>query len=145
LRRLLVLACLACGVLATASVALADHGDAKQACADIVNFDAGYTANVVTAVLGTVEPTCKNITYSLVVEVDPGGEVLTFSQPGTGTATPPFVIRSDAITDDDANVCVFVMSSRGGKDGLNKALDLLENTGCTTLAEEGSGGGAGHA
>jgi hypothetical protein len=136
-------------VLVTANAALGDHGDvSKPLCADIHNFDAGYQSNVITATIsvGETEATCKNLTYSLVVIVDEGSTPLVFSAPGTGTVGP-VVIRSDAIADEDANVCVYVQVSKGGKDGLNKVIDLLPDAGqpCVTLTEEGSAGGAGHA
>jgi hypothetical protein len=144
LRRLLVLTVVLTALLVATDVALADHGDARPNCADIVNFDAGYTANVVTAVIGTAAPTCRTVTYSLVVIVDEGSTPQVYSRSGT-ESTEPFVIQSGTIEDDDANVCVYVMSSRGGRNGLAHTVDLLPDTGCVTLAEEGSGGGAGHA
>jgi hypothetical protein len=140
MRRFLVLACVVCGVLVTTSVALADHGDAKPACADLINFDAGYGFDgIVTANLGTVEPSCAKFTYSVVIEVDPG-EVLTYSVAGTGTTQT--VVRSDPITTDaDQSVCVHGETSKGKKD---KPVDRIEDTGCITIAQGGSGGSPSH-
>jgi hypothetical protein len=128
-------------VLVTSSVALADHGDAKPACADIIDFQAGYGFDgVVTAHIFTVEPSCAKFSYSLVIEVDPGEE-LTYSVSGSGTN--PTIVRSDPITSDaDASVCVYVATSKGKKD---KPVDRMNDTGCTTIGQGGSGGGAGHA
>jgi hypothetical protein len=138
-----VFACALCGVLTTASVALADHDDVKTACADFRNATAGYQSDVVTASFNTTEPSCKNITYSLVIIIDEGEQV-TYSVPGSGAN--PLTIRSDPITTDaDSTVCVYLTASRGGRDGLNRILDRMPDEGCTTLTEEGAGGDIGHA
>jgi hypothetical protein len=150
MRRLILLTLVAVGALIASSIALADHGDAKSACADLNlgGQDIGYALNgVVTANIITVEPTCKNVTYNLVVIVDPG-EVITTSQAGTGTT--PFTISTAPITTDaDNTICAFVFSSRGGKDGTKNVLDRLPNEtdspDCFTITLGGTGGGAGHA
>jgi hypothetical protein len=150
MRRLVLLTLVAIGALAATSVAVADHLDTKTACADLNlgGQDIGYGLDgVVTANVTTVEPTCKNVTYSLVVIVDPG-EVVTASAAGTGTT--PFLIRTEPITTDaDGMICAFVTASRGGKDGTKNTLDRLPNEtdtpNCFTITPGGTGGGAGHA
>ena len=153
MRRLIVLACIVGGVLASASVAVADHGDSRAACADL-NLspqDIGYGNDVVTANVVTEAPSCSNVTYTLVVIVDPGdasSQVVTKSLPGTGGEI--FTISTDPFTDVDetevSTICAFVLASRGGRDGTRNVLDRYPNDpNCVAVAEGGTGGGAGHA
>jgi hypothetical protein len=150
MRHLTAVALVALGVLAMSSVALADHGDvAKPLCADISDANTGYGFDrIVTSQITTVEPTCKGITYSIVIEVEPGLFV-TVSSRGNNVATSTgrgeVILRSAPITGDtDDMICVYVTSSRGGKDGANQLIDRFPDTGCTTIALGGSGGGIGH-
>ena len=149
MKRLLAVSFIAFGLLAWSGAASADHGDlSKPLCADIVDANSGYglTTSVVTSDITTNVATCKGVTYSVVIEVDPN-EVLTVSSRGDGTSTSTgrgqVILQSAAITtDDNDSICVYVMTSRGGSDNL---LDRFPDAGCTTIALGGSGGSAGHA
>ena len=145
MKRLLAVPFVALGLFGVTGVALADDGDVdKPACADLSGFDPGYVSatSVVTAQIIVDGPSCRNITYSLVVEVDPGTDPLTYSLAGNGTNS--VVIQSAPINDDDNTVCVYVTSSRGGREGTSRTLDRVLDSGCTVIAEDGSGGGIGH-
>lgn len=144
MRRMIVLACVLGGMLVSANVALADHDDTKVGCADFRNASIGYVNDVVTANFNTTEPTCKSITYSLVIIIDEGEEV-TYSVAGTGSTN--MTIQSDPITSDaDSTVCVYLTATRGGREGLNKIIDRMPDApDCTTLTESGAGGDIGHA
>jgi hypothetical protein len=143
LKRLTIPFLVLLGVLAASGTALADHGDvAKPTCADIRFVDFGYATNgVVTGNVTTTESTCKSVTYSIYVIVDPGdpnSAVYTASARGDGTALTQ--LATTAITDDDNLVCAYATSSRGGQDGTNTVFDYTPNQpGCIELALGGSG------
>lgn len=135
-----VVAILAAAV--ASGTAVADHGDVtRPVCADIQIADFGYTlAGVVSVDIQTVEPSCRGVTYSLNVIVDPGdpaSEVVTVSSRGNGTS---LVQLSTAVVDDDNIVCAYVTSSRGGQEGTNTLFDAAPNApACVELALGGSG------
>ena len=149
MKRLLAVPFVAFGLFVWSGAASADHGDvAGKACADMVNVDFGYdAAKVATARITTVEPSCKGITYTLHVVVDPGDSntaIVTTSTRGNGTTAVP--VLTTTITDDDSIVCAYVTSSRGGPEGAFQAFDRVPNAlGCTELVAGGGGGSGGHA
>lgn len=153
MRRLVLVMLMTLAALATSGVALADHGDARAACADfnLSPQDFGYFNDVVTANVVTQAPSCPSVTYTLVVIVDPGdanSQVVTKTVAGTGVV--PFTISTDPFTDVDetevSTICAYVLVSRGGRDGTRNVLDRYPNDpNCVAVAEGGTGGGAGHA
>lgn len=153
---------LAIGALSATGVASADDGDvARPLCADIVSASFGYSAsNVVTVGIRTVEPSCKSITYSLFVIVDPGdpnSEIVSVSARGGDDGdpnTPPDVLRlqTGTINDPDENpsvVCAYVTTSRGGSGGtlhlFDRAPNADANPSCVSLTAGGSPGDVSHA
>jgi hypothetical protein len=141
-RRIVVLMLIAASSLSVVGAAAAEHTDvAKPACANIRNVDFFYTfSSTVVLNLETVEPSCRGVTYTLHVVVDPGN-VVTTSVRGNGTI---FVqITSDTFSDSDGTVCAFATTSRGGADGMNTQFDRAPE-GCVTLVPGGSGGFTGH-
>jgi len=150
MKRLLAVPFVALGLLGVTGVALADHGDfSKPLCADIVDADTGYTLeHIATSNITTNVPSCKGVTYSVVIEVDPSTPVLTFSSRGNGDSTSlgrGLVTVRGTITDDDNSICVYVTSSRGGSGGTNQQFDRFPDAGCVTIVAPGSGGSGGHA
>jgi hypothetical protein len=151
MKRLLVLPLAAFALLVWGEVASADHDDfLKPLCADIVDANTGYTLDhVATSDITTNVPSCRGVTYSVVIQVDPGGQELTFSSRGNGASTSTgrgqVIIVTDPIVDDDNTICVYVTTSRGGPDGTNQQFDRFPDTGCTSITAPGSGGTGGHA
>ena len=151
MKRLLAVPFVAFGLLVWSGAASADHDDfSKPLCADIVDANTGYGLDhIATSDITTNVPTCKGVTYSVVIEVDPGGQVLTFSSRGNGTSTSlgrgQVRIVTDPITDDDNTICVYVMTSRGGSGGTNQQFDFFPDAGCVTIVAPGAGGSGGHA
>lgn len=148
MRRLLVLTVIAISSLGFATAAIADDGDvAKPLCADIFDADFFYDpSGHVNVNMTTVDPSCKGVTYTIFVEVDPG-VVVSSSVRGNGTTVVP--ISSPTFTDADGNVCAYVITSRGGKEGQNQPFDRFPNIGeptgeCVALIPGGSGGGPSH-
>jgi hypothetical protein len=152
MRRLLLLPFVAFALHVSGGAAHADHGDlSKPLCADIVDANTGYGFDhVVTSQITTNVASCKGITYSVVIEVDPG-EFIIVSSRGDGSSTSTgrgqVILRSAAITTDnnDDGICVYVMTSKGGSAGANNLLDRFPDAGCTPIALGGAGGGSGHA
>jgi hypothetical protein len=149
MRRLLAVPLVAFALLVWSGVATADHEETiKPGCANIADSDTFYaTSGIVTSeiIISSADgPSCKSVTYTVVVEVDPG-EFVTASAKGNGTNS--VLVSTSAITTNDDNlICVHVTSSRGGSDGMNRAFDRYPNgTTCTTIALGGSGGSSGHA
>jgi hypothetical protein len=136
--------------------ATADHLDAvRPDCANIVSTNVGYqTMNgmpTVTAFVRTVAPSCRGVTYSLNVVVDPDNffsQVVTTSRRGNGGGDVPddatLLRLSTQVQDDDSTVCVFVTTSRGGAEGTNQPLDRDPDTGCSVFTLDGGGGVIGH-
>ena len=151
MKRLLAVPFVAFGLLVWSGAASADHDDfSKPLCADIVDANTFYDFNgQVTSDTTTSVPTCKGVTYSVVILVDPGEE-LTFSARGNGNSTSTgrgqvIVSGSIAGQDGDNSICVYVTSSRGGSQGTNQQFDRFPDAGCTPLVPGGSGGSGGHA
>jgi hypothetical protein len=162
MRRLVVLGLAVAGVLTASGVASADHNDvAKPICADISTVSLFYSSDgVVTAGVETVEPSCKSITYTLYVIVDPGdpnSQIVTVSSRGgddNDPVTPPNVLKltTAPISDPDespSQVCAYVTTSRGGQAGTNQLIDRAPNAdatvSCVSLTAGGTPGDIGHA
>lgn len=132
----------AVAALGAAGSAVGDHGDVtRPTCADIRFADFGYsTTNVVTAQIETVEPSCRGVTYTVWVIVDPANpSSAVVSASSRGNATTTVTAATEAIVDDDNIVCAYVTSSRGGPEGMNTMFDRTPNEGCVELAVGGSG------
>jgi hypothetical protein len=147
-RRLLVLTVIAISSLGFSTAAIADHGDvAKPLCADLSEADFFYNPlGFVSVNITTAEPSCRGVTYTIFVEVDPDVVV---SSSARGNGTTNVAISSPTFTDADGNVCAYVTSSRGGKEGQNQPFDRLPNIGeptgeCVELIPGGTGGGPSH-
>jgi hypothetical protein len=141
-RRLFVLLLGAIGLFATSGIALADHGDVtRPGCADVRNVDFFYaTTGEVSATIEPLEPSCRGITYTINVVVDPGdpnSAVVSASTRGTGASLVDVVTAP--IADDDSIVCAYVTTSRGGPEGLNTVFDRAPTEGCVELLLGGSG------
>ena len=147
MRRLLAVPLAVFALLVWSGVATADHQETiKPGCANIADSDTFYgTSGVTTEIIisSADGPSCKSVTYTVVVEVDPG-EFVTASAKGDGTNS--IVVSTAPITGNaDDFICVYVTSSRGGSAGTNNQFDRYPNTGCTPIVLGGSGGTGGHA
>lgn len=152
MKKLLALLLLVVIALAlAASGALADHGDAKPKCADLINADFHYESNKSAANvnLDTLTASCKSVTYTLYVLDEPADPtpIATVSARGDGEAFyttgdqagRDLVQLSTPVSDpDDDQVCMYATSSNNN-DASNQR-DRIPDTGCVTVVAGGSGG-----
>jgi hypothetical protein len=144
LRRLLVLTVIAIGSLGLTTAAFAEHGDvSKPLCADVFDVDFFYDpSGHVNTNITTTDPSCKGVSYTLFVEVDPG---VTVSTTVRGNGTSLVQISSPTFSDANGEICAYVTTSRGGKEGQNQPFDRAPDAGaptgdCVVLTPGTSGG-----
>jgi hypothetical protein len=134
----LVLAAAALAVAVYAATASAfGAGDVKgPACADIIDGGFSYNGSTVTGSVDLAAPACKAAKYTLVVEPQGGGTVITtgLGQPFGGGTLVQFSVP---VTGGGSTVCLTVTSSLGGH-----IFDNAPDTdiGCMDVDSSGAGG-----
>lgn len=107
------------------------------ACADVIDGGGAYAGSDLSFVILVAAPSCKNVTYTVIALDSAGDTTVVGTASKTGDGHPDQVVLRAPITDDDNNICVYVVTTAGHGPHV---FDRAPDEGCLNLDKDAGGG-----